>query len=105
MRELTQRDREILRKLAPEIREDIISPSGHTFKAILPPVSHHFAESAQDFKKRMENLDKEDLEYLADLILQGEETLRMLMEEDREVFLEILEEKLPEKAEKIKEMI
>jgi len=86
-RELTGRDLEILAKLVPECGGTICAGSGHAFQSILPPVSNHFAESAEDFERRLETLDASDLQWLVDRILDGSESLGCVLEEDMEAFI------------------
>jgi hypothetical protein len=74
-RMLSQRDLEILKKLAPEVNDPLCPGSGHDFFSILPPVSNHFATSDADFLDRLERLSGEDLAYLAELILGGAESV------------------------------
>jgi hypothetical protein len=86
-RVLTERDIEILQKLAPECGEMTCGGSGHAFQSILPPVSNHFAESAEDFEERLGRLDNADLQWLVDRILDGSESLGCIQEEDIEAFV------------------
>jgi len=86
-RELSDRDREILKKLAPECGEEICSGSGHAFLSILPPVANHFAADAEDFSERIGRLTDEDLRYLVGLILDGGESLGCAPPEYIEIFL------------------
>ncbi|MGD9936067.1 MAG: hypothetical protein AB7S61_01160 [Methanoregulaceae archaeon] len=86
-RELTGRDLEILAKLVPECGATICGGSGHAFQSILPPVSNHYAESAEDFERRLEALDGADLQWLVDRILDGSESLGCVQEEDMEAFV------------------
>jgi len=86
-RELNDYDLEILKKLAPEIE----------FRSILPPVSHHFAQSEDDFKNRINRLSKEELEYIIDLVYDGKERIRSIMEEDLDAFFEVVRDKISEK--------
>ncbi|MDD1709137.1 MAG: hypothetical protein LUQ33_08215 [Methanoregulaceae archaeon] len=74
-RTLSQRDLEILKMLAPEVNDQLCPGSGHDFFSILPPVSNHFATSDADFLDRLERLSEEDLNYLAGLILDGDESI------------------------------
>lgn len=93
-REFSERDIELFIKLAPESGGNVQSGAGHPFPFILRPISHRFARDAQDFKERINRLDAEDVEYLADLILANQEELRSLDEEDIESFLELVEKKI-----------
>ncbi len=89
-RELTERDLEILRKIAPECGELTCGGSGHAFQSILPPVSNHYAESAEDFERRLERLDDADLQWIVDRILDGSESLGCIQEEDIEAFVKMV---------------
>jgi hypothetical protein len=93
-RELSDRDREILRRLAPECSGEICSGSGHAFLSILPPVANHFARDEEDFRERIEGLPEEDLRYLVDLILDGRESLGCVSPEFVEIFLRRVAERL-----------
>ena len=86
-RELSERDREILKKLAPECGDEICSGSGHAFLSILPPVANHFAADADDFSERIGRLTDDDLGYLVGLILDGRESLGCAPPEYIEIFL------------------
>jgi hypothetical protein len=96
-RELSDRDREILKKLAPECGEEICSGSGHAFLSILPPVANHFAADAEDFSERIGRLDDDDLRYLVGLILDGGESLGCAPPEYIEIFLRRVAERLGNK--------
>lgn len=74
-RNLSPRDLEILKELAPELNDPLCPGSGHNFSSILPPVSNHFATSDADFLARIERLSGDDLSYLAGLILDGSESV------------------------------
>ena len=89
-RELTERDIEIFRKLAPECGEAACGGSGHAFQSILPPISNHFAESAEDFEERLTRLDAADVQWLVDRILDGTESLACVQEEDIDAFVKMV---------------
>ena len=72
----------------PRVRELTCGGSGHAFQSILPPVSNHYAESAEDFERRLERLDDADLRWLVDRILDGSESLGCIQEEDIEAFVQ-----------------
>ena len=72
-RELSARDQEILKKLAPECSDEICAGSGHAFRSILPPVANHFAMGEADFADRIGRLSDDDLRYLVDLVRDGGE--------------------------------
>ena len=101
-RELSEKDLEILKKLAPECDNLTCGGSGHQFHAILPPVSNHFAESAEDFTARINRLSDEELVYITDKILTGEEGLGCVETEDAEAFVKIVHDRIsPEIAKKV----
>lgn len=105
-RKLDDRDIEIFRKLVPELNRDVLSPVGHQFKSILPPLAHHFCEDEGDFKVRLEILSKDDIEYLVGKVLDGGEMLGSLDKEDIEVFTDLVEAKVSkEQADKVREFI
>jgi hypothetical protein len=86
-RDLTERDLSILKKLAPEYEGEFCPGSGHVFHSVLPPVSNHFAEDEDDFRERIGRLSDEEWAYLADLMLQGEESMGCLPDEDVDAVL------------------
>ncbi len=98
MRKLSQKDKEILAKLAPELGGATGPAPGHDFKFLLVPVSHRVSESSEDFANRLERLSDEELEYIADIIISGEEDVHALAEGDFEALLEVMERRLPNKA-------
>ncbi|MDP2766185.1 MAG: hypothetical protein Q8O41_01850 [Candidatus Methanoperedens sp.] len=101
MRTLTDLDKKLLAKLAPEL-EDTTGPApGHDYKFILLPVSHKISESPEDFASRVNRLTDEELSYLIDLILHGED-VRSLAEGDFDALVEVIEKRLPEKAKELK---
>ena len=93
-RELSDRDREILKKLAPECSDEICSGSGHAFLSILPPVANHFATDEADFSERIGRLSDDDLGYLVALIMDGRESLGCVPPEFVEAFLRRVAERL-----------
>jgi hypothetical protein len=99
MRKLSEKDIQILKKMAPEIE----GKSRIEYRSILPPVSMHFAEDAEDFQARLERLDGQELSYIAGRILDGSECLLCISPEFAGIFIDMLEEKLPgEDAAKIR---
>jgi len=101
-RELSEKDITILKKLAPECGELTCSGSGHMFHSILPPVSNHFAEDGEDFIRRISLLSDEELIYISDMIVTGEESLGCLPLEDIEALVHLIHDRLsPEIAQKI----
>lgn len=101
MRNLTDLDKKLLAKLAPELEGATGPAPGHDYKFILLPVSHKFSESPEDFAARINRLTDEELNYLADLILRGEEDVRSLAEGDFDALVEVMEKRVPEKAKEI----
>ena len=72
-RTLSEKDVEILKKLAPECADITCVGSGFDFQSILPPVSNHYALDDDDFEERLKRLDIFELEYLSEVILDGSE--------------------------------
>src|SRR5664280_1041238 len=89
MRKLNDEDNEILQKLAPEA-----SIPTH-YRSILQPVSMHFAADDEDLQDRLKRLSKENLKYLAERIRDGSECLLCISPEAAEMFLDLLEERMP----------
>ncbi len=102
MRNLTDLDKQILAKLAPELEGATGPAPGHDYKFILLPVSHKLSESPEDFANRVNRLTDEELNYLVELILKGDEDVRSLAEGDFDAMLEVMEKRLPEKAKELK---
>jgi hypothetical protein len=101
MRKLTDLDKKLLAKLAPEFKGATGPAPGHNYKFILLPVSHKLAESPEDFAKRVNKLTDEELDYVVDLILRGEEDIRSLAEGDFDALIDLIEKRLPEKAKEL----
>jgi hypothetical protein len=95
-RELSEKDIEILKKLAPECGDLTCSGSGHMFHSILPPVSNHFAEDSTDFLERISRLNDEELKYITEMIQKGEESMGCLPVEDVEAFVHLVHDRLSE---------
>ena len=105
-RKLDERDIEIFRKLVPELNRDALSPAGHQFKSILPPMAHHFTEDEDDFKERLDRLSGDDIGYLVGKVLDGGEMLGSLDKGDIEVFVGLVESKVSkEQADKVREYV
>ena len=102
MRTLTELDKKILAKLAPELEGTTGPAPGHDYKFILLPVSHKLSESLEDFGLRINRLTDEELGYIADMILTGEEDSRSLAEGDYDALIEVIEKRLPKKADELK---
>ncbi len=101
MRTLTDLDKKLLAKLAPELEGATGPAPGHDYKFILLPVSHKFSESPEDFANRVNRLTDEELNYLVELILKGDEDVRSLAEGDFDAMLEVIGKRLPEKAKEL----
>ncbi len=102
MRTLTDLDKKLLAKLAPELEGATGPAPGHDYKFILLPVSHKFSESSEDFANRVNRLTDEELNYLVELILKGEEDVHSLAEGDFDALVELMKKRLPEKAKELK---
>ncbi len=96
MRTFNDQDRKILAKLAPEFEGATGPAPGHDFNFILLPVSHKLSESPEDFASRVNKLNDDELDYLADLILRGDEDVRSLAEGDYDALVELMEKRLGE---------
>lgn len=99
-RELSERDIVILKKLAPDCGDLTCSGSRHHFHSILPPVSNHFAVDDRDVAERIGRLTDEELRYITDLILSGEESLGCLPEEDLDSLLALITEQFSQEETK-----
>jgi hypothetical protein len=97
-RDLSDKDNVILQKLAPECGDSTCSSSGHQFHSILPPVSNHFSRDTADFLARIGRLSDDELHYIFDLIVSGEESLCCLPEEDVEALARHIHEKISPEA-------
>ncbi|MCZ7356753.1 MAG: hypothetical protein O8C66_12710 [Candidatus Methanoperedens sp.] len=101
MRTLSDIDKKILAKLAPELEGATGPAPGHDYKFILLPVSHRFSESPEDFAARVGRLSDDELSYIVDLVLKGDEDVRSLAEGDFDAILEVIGKRLPEKAKQL----
>jgi len=104
-REFTPKDIDIFNKLAPEMEGNLNSPAGHQYLFILRPLSHKVAESSEDFKERLLRLNDDELEYLLDLSLKAQEDLRGLSEGDMYAFVEVIEERMPQRLTELKDYL
>lgn len=93
-RELSDTDKEILRKLIPEFDELTSQGIDLEYMNILPPVANHHSKDVRDFGERLKRLSTEDLRYLADRVIDGSESLECLYPEYADVFFEALSGKL-----------
>jgi hypothetical protein len=102
-RKLTSRDLELLKKMIPELDIDSFPPA---FRSILPPVSKRFSSSGQEFKSRLDTLSTTDLEYLVDLIFQGDECLSCLIDEYMDILLDKIKDNIShKKVEDLRELL
>lgn len=95
---LSEKDIDVLKKLAPECEGLICVGSGVPYRSILPPLANHYSKNAEDFRKRLEQASGEDLAYLCELILDGEESLGCVPPDYVAIFLKIAEKILGEKS-------
>jgi hypothetical protein len=78
VRILSERDISLLSSMAPEFSGESCRKSGVEYKSVLPPVANHYSKDAPDFGERIGRLSDNDILYLIDLILSGEESLHCL---------------------------
>ena len=97
-RELSDRDREILKKLVPEFEELQSQGIDLDYMNILPPVANHHSRDELDFEDRLNRLSAEDVRYISDLILDGSESLGCLYPEFAEAFFTVAGKKLSSAA-------
>ncbi len=95
---LSEKDIDLLKKLAPECEDLLCSGSGVPYRSILPPLANHYSEDAIDFHRRISGIPPVDLEYLISLILNGEESLGCVPPDYIVIFLRAVEGKLGEKT-------
>ncbi|KQC15477.1 MAG: hypothetical protein WCY97_11270 [Methanothrix sp.] len=95
-RKLSDKDVEILKKLAPECADITCSGSGFDYQSILPPVSNHYALDDDDFEERLNQLDIFELKYLSEVILDGSESLGCIQPEHADILVRLLKERLSE---------
>ncbi len=93
-RTLSEKDLEILKKLAPECADTTCAGSGFDYQSILPPVSNHYSLDDDDFEERLKRLDIFELRYLSEVILDGSENLCCIQPEHAEILARLLEERL-----------
>lgn len=105
MRTLSDLDKNILAKIAPEFQGATGPAPGHDYKFILLPVSHKLSESPEDFANRVNRLTDDELIYIIDLIKKGDEDVRSLAEGDYDAFLEMITKRMPEKAKELKDRL
>ena len=95
---LSEKDIDLLKKLAPECEGLLCAGSGVPYRSILPPLANHYSVDAIDFHRRVSGISAGDLEYLISLILSGEESLGCVPPDYIFIFLNVVEEKLGEDA-------
>jgi hypothetical protein len=93
---LSEKDIEMLKKLAPECADITCTGSGFDYQSILPPVSNHYALDNDDFEERLNRLDIFELRYLAEVILDGSESLGCIQPEHAEILVRLLSERVSE---------
>jgi hypothetical protein len=93
-RELNERDLQILKKLVPELAELQSEGIDIEYMNILPPVANHHSRGLPDFEQRLKKLSEDDMRYLADLILEGRESLCCLQPDFAEVFFNVAGQRL-----------
>ena len=89
-RKLDHRDMLILRKLAPELIDSTCGHAGHEFRSVLPPVSRHVSKSPGDFRERLMKLSDDELNYLANLIFEGMESLHCVKKEHVDALIDVV---------------
>ncbi len=103
-RELSEKDREILLKLVPELKDLLKHGIDLDYRNILPPVANHYSRDEKDFEQRLKQLSVEEMSYLADLVLEGSESTGCLYPEFAEVFFVVAGQRLSEEvADKLRE--
>jgi len=97
-RELSIKDRELLRKLAPECTGDACADPGASCRSIFLPVVNHYALDADDFRRRIERLEIDELRYLVSLIVDRQESLVCVPPKYAEAFIIVVAERLGDDA-------
>ena len=93
-RDLSQKDIDLLKKVAPECKGLDCAGSSAPYRSILPPLANHFATDENDFRERLEKLGSEDLQYLLSLINNGSESLNCVPPHYLQVFIDLVNERL-----------
>ncbi|WP_292489554.1 hypothetical protein [Methanoculleus sp. 10] len=93
-RVLNEWDITILKKSAPEYLGLVCAGSGGPYRSVLPPLANHYTADPADFRRRLERLNGNDLQYIVGLILDGSESLGCVPPEYLEFFLIFIEERL-----------
>lgn len=97
-RELSEKDRQILIKLVPELDDLISQGIDVEYMNILPPVANHHSKDERDFEARLRKLSADEMRYLADLVLEGTESTGCLYPEYAEVFFVVAGQRLSEEV-------
>ncbi len=97
-RVLSKTDIRILKQCAPEFDDELCQTSGEGFRSVLPPVAIHYSRSAEDFIRRCSALSNEELAYLADLIIRGEESVCCIPPEYMMAFVDLIAERIDRKT-------
>lgn len=100
-RELSDKDLEIFKKIAPEYSIEICPGSGNSFQSILPPLSNHISKDLNDFKERLSKLSERDWDYLTELIFNGDESIGCLGWDAMDSVIFYINQYSPEKAKRI----
>jgi hypothetical protein len=87
---LSPRDLTLLSRMVPECSDLTCESSGLSFRSLLPPVSNHFSDGPDDFRRRLGHLGRDDLAYLLDLIRDGSESLGCLPPENASALIDII---------------
>jgi hypothetical protein len=93
-RELSEKDKEILKRLVPELKEMQEQGIEIEYMNILPPLANHHSKDEKDFERRLKTLSTEDMRYLSDRVLDGTESLCCLYPEFAEVFFTVAGQRL-----------
>ncbi len=103
-RELSEKDREILLKLVPELKDIQEHGIDLDYRNILPPVANHYSRDEKDFEQRLKGLSSEEIRYLVDLVLEGKESTGCIYPEFAEAFFVVAGQRLSEEvADKLRE--
>ena len=97
---LSDRDIRLLSLMAPEYTGELCNGSGKQYRSLLPPVANHYSVDSEDFKQRISKLNSEDLQYLMELIMTGEESLHCIPPDYFLAFELIIRDKMGETAAK-----
>jgi hypothetical protein len=103
-RELSEKDRQILMKLVPELDDLVSQGMDVEYMNILPPVANHHSKDESDFEERLKRLSADEIRYLAELVLEGTESTGCLYPEYAEAFFVVAGQRLSEEvADKLRE--